>query len=128
MTLPVSEASIQRALVARWHLLGTPGSVLAHLANGEHRSKATAGRLKALGVLAGMPDLLCAAPGAGVFFVELKRRKGRVTAAQREMHERLRRSGADVVTLDDLDAAVELLEHRGVLRRSGGSGKIEASP
>lgn len=113
-----SEGQIQRSLVERWKLLGVPGSILAHIPNGGHREKAVAVELKALGVLAGMPDLLCASPGGGVFFIELKRHDGRTSVEQREIHERLRLAGADVFTVNGVDDAVALLEGRGVIRKS----------
>ncbi len=115
---PLSESAIQRALVAQWQTLGTPRSILAHIANGERRDAITAGRLKGLGVLPGVPDLICASPTGGLFFVELKRAGGRPSQAQREVHERLRAAGTEVFTIDDLDEAVALLEARGVLRRA----------
>ena len=111
-----SEDSIQRALVDRWRWLGAPGSILAHLPNGGFRNKATAGRMRAQGVLPGVPDLLIGSPASGLAFMELKRRGGRLSPAQREVHAILRGIGVEVLTLDDLDTAIAALEARGVIR------------
>lgn len=63
--------------------------------NGGARDKATAGKLKAEGVRAGIPDLFCAVPSgqfAGLF-IELKVTGGRVRQSQQEWIQRLRRRG-----------------------------------
>jgi hypothetical protein len=115
-TASISEASLQTAIVARWRLLGTPGSLIAHIPNGGSRDAITGARLKSQGVLAGMPDLVCSSPSGGVFWIELKRRGGRPTPVQLDVHARLRSAGGCVYVLDDLDAAIALLTARGVLR------------
>jgi hypothetical protein len=113
-----SEGEIQRSIVQHWKLLGMPGSILAHIPNGEKRDPVTAAKLKALGVLPGIPDLLCVSPRSGVFFVELKRHGGRTSPEQQSVHERLRTAGVEVFTVVGVDDAVALLEQRGVIRKS----------
>jgi len=61
-------------------------ALLFAIPNGGHRNKATAGKLKAEGVKAGVPDL-CLPVACGKYhglFIELKAPKGRVTDDQRE--------------------------------------------
>lgn len=60
-------------------------------ANGGHRHKATAGRMKAEGVNAGVPDLLFFELRKGYvgLAIEMKRKPNKPTAEQREWLERL---------------------------------------
>ncbi len=96
-----------------------PGSLLAHVPNGGWRDRAVAGKMKKIGVLPGMPDLLAASPRAGIFFAELKRRGGRLSGAQRHVHDILRGCGVEVLVLDDLDDAIAALISRGMIRCGG---------
>lgn len=103
-TLPVpSEHDEQAALfewAARneWHEPRL--ALLFAIPNGGHRSKATAGKLKAEGVKAGVPDVFLPAMMGrigerfnGGLFIELKRvRGGSTSPEQRAWHDRLRRN------------------------------------
>ncbi len=86
------------------------------IANGGHRSVATAGKLKAEGVKAGIPDLhLPVSRGAyHSLFIEMKAGKNRTSAAQDAMIAKLQQAGnycavcygaqeAIAVTLDYLE-------------------------
>jgi len=70
-------------------------SMVFHIPNGGMRNKATAARLKAAGVKAGIPDLLVPVPRGkyGGLFVELKslKRGAKLSKEQLEMIEKLRR-------------------------------------
>lgn len=85
------EHVIQRQSV-QWIRQWTPYVVFA-IPNGEQRSRTTGGRLKAEGVLAGVPDLCIPALS---LFIEMKTATGEVSAIQKEVHERLRRDGQTV--------------------------------
>lgn len=81
------------ALMRWWHYVAMEHRVdprlFFHIPNGGMRSKATAGKLKAEGVRAGVPDYLLAVPRgpyAGLF-LELKAKEGRLSPAQKEMLE-----------------------------------------
>lgn len=71
-------------------------SLLFHVPNGGTRGKAEAGRFRAEGVKAGVPDLflpVAISPWHGCF-VEMKRRKGgRVSSEQRQWIDALREQG-----------------------------------
>ncbi len=83
-----------------------PDVVWFHVPNGEKRSKATAGKLKAMGVKPGVPDI-CIVHGGAIYFIELKRPKGRVASGDQSiMQERLRRAGA--VVMPDCRSVEEL--------------------
>jgi len=53
-----------------------------HCANGEHRDINTGRKLKAFGVLPGVPDLCFLLPTGKAGFIELKAGKGKLTDAQ----------------------------------------------
>ena len=69
--------------------------MLIHVPNGGYRTRAEAGRFKAMGVVAGVPDLLLFAP-RGVYnglALELKAGAGKPSANQVEYLDLLSRSG-----------------------------------
>jgi hypothetical protein len=70
-----------------------PGMLFFHVPNGGGRSKAEAGILKAMGVKAGIPDLVLLLPTSKVAFIELKASRGSLSPAQREMRDELTRRG-----------------------------------
>lgn len=83
-----TEEQIQRAIVQWARLQLIPEVIFFHVPNGEKRSLATGARLKAMGVLAGVPDLVLMWGGIDchprILFVEVKTPKGRVSRAQKE--------------------------------------------
>lgn len=86
-TQGTSEEAVQRRVI-EWRdrtLVERPAlRLLFHPANGEKRSRATGGRLKAMGVVPGVPDLLLLHP-SGPFHglgLELKALGGDLSAAQ----------------------------------------------
>jgi len=68
------------------------GFIIYAIPNGEKRDIGTARKLKAEGVLAGMPDLHIPEPKKGYssLYIEVKTSKGRVSPVQKEMHKTLR--------------------------------------
>jgi hypothetical protein len=109
------EQTLQRAVVEHLRWRARPGVWWCHLANGGWRSPIEAKIFKALGVVAGAPDLLIVADGRA-YFLELKAPRGRVSAAQHECHEALRAAGASVAIADNIDEALELLQSWEILR------------
>lgn len=98
VTLWRNEREFQKACVseyAGWAVLNGEDAILCHIANeNAHRQP---------GVVGGMPDLcLCAMRGVyGALYVELKVGAGKVSAKQRDVHQRLRRAGYKVVVIWD---------------------------
>jgi hypothetical protein len=115
MTRQRPEQSLQRAVIAHLQWRARPGVWWCHLANGGWRSPIEAKIFKALGVVAGAPDLLIVADGRA-YFLELKAPRGRVSAAQHECHEALRAAGASVAIADNIDEALEFLQSWEILR------------
>ena len=88
----------------------------SHLPLGEYRDKATAAKLKAMGVVAGLPDFMFVGPGT-VFFLELKRPgSGRLSDAQLIWMRHIMASGFGYLATTDLKDAVEELKAMGIVR------------
>ena len=66
--------------------------VFFHVPNGGKRSRREGAIFKAIGVVAGVPDLIIAWPGC-VVAIELKEGKGTASKEQEAMHERLKAVG-----------------------------------
>lgn len=109
------EQAIQRAVVSHLKQRATPGVFAWHTPNGGYRRPIEAAILKAMGTVAGIPDLLILKQGT-LFALELKAGKNKRTPIQEEVHDRLALAGAVVSTATGLDEALTTLERWGVLR------------
>ena len=103
-----SEADLHRAIVAMLAVEMLPGVVFFHPANGEQRSKAAAGRLKGMGVVPGIPDLILIADGRA-YGLEIKTDKGTLSPSQKQMAERFRRAGSEYELVRSVLAARDVL-------------------
>jgi len=110
------EELVQRAIVQHLRLRAKPGVVFLHVPNGEHRSKATGGRLKAMGVRAGVFDLILFLPGPVTFCLELKADGGKMSPAQLRFAEDLNEIGIGWACAWTLDDALKILEAVGAIR------------
>lgn len=108
----VTEFAIQRAFMmwfngvpGKMDAAKRPGVVVWHTPNGEARDAATGARLKEMGVLPGIPDVLILW-GGQLFAIELKKPGGRLSPAQIDLQPRLLNAGlAAYLATDSLDAA-----------------------
>ena len=82
---------------------------------GGWRSRVEGAILKAIGTVAGVPDIICIFEGR-FYALELKAERGRVTDVQRVVHERLREAGANVAVAHGIDQALAQLEAWNLLR------------
>ena len=108
------EAQLQRALVEhlRW---GPRGDTWwTHIPTGGRRSPIEAAIFKSLGVRVGSPDLLIIRAGQPLF-LELKAPGRKLSSAQIECHAALQRAGAQIETVDNIEAALAFLRRLGVL-------------
>ena len=113
------EACLQRSVIAQLQWRARPGVFAFHVPNGGWRSKIEGAILKAIGTVAGVPDIICIFEGR-CYALELKAERGRVTDLQRVVHERLREAGAHVAVAHGIDEALAWLEVWNLLRRSSG--------
>jgi hypothetical protein len=100
---PITEAQLHRQVAEflDWSLL-PPAMFTTFPAGWGKLGIAMAGRLRSCGLKPGMPDIMIFHRGH-CLGLELKARKGRVSAAQKEMHEKLRRAGVPVIVCTSLD-------------------------
>lgn len=114
----MTEDFIQRTIFQHYAQRHEPGAVMFHIPNGGARHAAVAAKLRAAGVKKGAPDLFCASISHGAFFIELKREKGRLSANQADMIQRLASAGVKTHVAYGLDSALSILEETGILRRA----------
>lgn len=107
------EDDFQKCLVAALHRILDPRVIMAAVPNGGYRTRAEAGILKAMGVLAGFPDLLFLWD-AHAYCLELKAPNGRVSTAQRECHQKLNRNAIGIDVVRTIDEALFCLKAAGV--------------
>lgn len=112
------EQELQISLVSAPRYLLTPKTAMFHVPNGGFRSAAEAGIFHAMGVVAGVPDLVFVHDGRA-FGLELKAEDGRLTEAQRNAHVRLRDAGMRIETVRGFDEALERLREFGIPLRDG---------
>lgn len=97
-----------------WRL--KPGVVFWHTPNGGKRSKASAGRLKAMGVRAGIFDLMFLLPGPRAFGLELKWKSGTMEPEQETFGAELDALGIEWACAWTLDDALRILEAVGAIK------------
>jgi hypothetical protein len=96
-----------------------PGWSWFHPANGELRNKATAGRLKRMGVKPGVSDIvLIRKPFAQLHTLELKRGKEKPTEAQIEWMTEVINLGGVSAWADNVEDAMAILRSWGAIRTS----------
>lgn len=109
------EERLQAAIVQHLRLLAPKNVIWFHPANGGQRSKRTAARLKAQGVVPGIPDLSFVLPDGRAAFMELKAPNGRLSPAQKEFGDLCARMEVEYAVSSDLDQCLSILKAWGVL-------------
>src|SRR5277367_4400886 len=82
-----AEARAQAAIV-EWIRTVAPDLICFHPANGGYRSKAEAARMKWIGVLAGIHDLVLLGRDGSTWLIEVKAADGSLSADQRAIRDR----------------------------------------
>jgi hypothetical protein len=100
-------------ILRRWL---APGWRFTHIASGEYRAKATAGRLKRMGVIPGWPDFILLSPSALAHFMELKRLGRGLSGEQGEFAAYAREHGYPFEWTDNFDKALAILKRWGAIR------------
>jgi hypothetical protein len=111
-----AEGRLQIAIVeyVRWV---APDVIIFHPANGGWRTRAEAARFKAMGVLAGVLDLVLLLPGGGVAFWEVKAPRGRLSEDQDAMIRWLEDNGHCWAVVRSIEDARAELRGLGVWMR-----------
>jgi len=109
------EQAIQRAVFQHLRTRAAPGVFAFHVPNGGYRRPKEAAIMKGLGVVAGVPDVMCIFRG-GVYALELKAEGGRPTEAQFAAVDNIRNAGGFACVVYGLDRALRCLEAWGILK------------
>lgn len=110
------EEQIQRAVFQHIRARGFPGVFAFHVPMGGYRRKTEAAILKAMGAVAGVPDIIIVYRGT-CHGLELKAWKGKVSNQQRSAMNALEIAGARVAVAYTIDEALITLESWGILKR-----------
>lgn len=120
------EEAAHRAIVQHLRMRLPEPWLVWHTPNGGGRSKAEAGILKALGVMAGMPDLFVLGPECFLIGLEVKppakklrsgkqsKARPRLNDAQKALFPKLASLGVPVIIVTDAEEAVMVLRSMNV--------------
>lgn len=118
------EQAIHQAVVAHLNMRAEPKVFFWHTPNEGKRGWVNAAHLKAMGMTAGVPDLLILKGGA-LYALELKAPSRHLTPSQRLVMNRMEECGAQVAVAHSVDEALVTLEFWGILKRSVASASSE---
>lgn len=110
------EEQLQKAIVEYLHRAAKPHVIWFAIPNGEKRSKATAGRLKAMGVRAGVADLCIFVNRSHAAFVELKVNRNKQSAAQVAFQAMCEDNQIPYAVVTSFEMAVSVFKGWGVVR------------
>jgi hypothetical protein len=114
---PAKEFEVHCTIADALGLWLAPGWIWFHPANGELRSKATAGRLKRMGVKAGVSDFILVGPPFGTLHaLELKRQGDRPEDHQLAFLEAVTLCGGRSAWVDTYEQAIAVLKDWGAVR------------
>jgi len=109
-----TEEEIHRSVIAWLERRGADRVFFFHVPNGEIRHRGAAGKLKAMGTRAGVPDLVLIRDGHA-YGLEIKAAGGRQSPAQRNVEQQWERAGATYAVTHGLDYALDQLREWGLL-------------
>jgi hypothetical protein len=113
-----SELQIQVSLVQRLRLQARPNIVWFHAPNGEQRDPRVAAKLRGMGVIPGVSDLIFIwkeQETIKVLCLELKARKRKLSAPQEAFAYRVLEVGCYFEHADNIDDAVAILQKYRIL-------------
>lgn len=101
------EQDLQIAIVEGLRAALPPSWIVAHAANGGYRTRSEGAIFKAMGVVAGFPDLMILGEvvqdGATAWFFELKADSSEPSDLQKDCHKKLRYLGFEVAVVRSWD-------------------------
>ena len=110
------ELALQKFAASLLRLNAAPDVIWFHPPNGEARSARTGGKLKAMGVKPGVPDLVVVLPGGHAHFLELKSARGSLSPHQRVFREDCGINGAPYEVATTPEEVESTLRDWGALR------------
>lgn len=110
------EDAIQAEIIDLLKVAAIPSLMWFHPANGGKRPINTARRLKEIGVVAGVPDLMLIAPEGRIFQIEVKTATGSLTKEQRLWRDHCREHENPWALVRSRNEAQDVLSEWGLLR------------
>lgn len=108
MSKTIDSEHMEQVTFVNWFRENVNGFVFA-IPNGELRNITVAKRLKAEGVVSGVPDLCCILPNGLIIWIEMKKKKnGRVSKEQKEIHSIFNAHGQKVHVCNGWEEAAAL--------------------
>ena len=106
------ESQEQQALF-EWAAYHPELELMHHIPNGGKRNPREAARLKREGVKAGIPDIFLPVPRRGWhgLYIEMKTPGGRLSKAQKDIHQKLSEQNYAVVVCHGCDEAIQAIQH-----------------
>jgi hypothetical protein len=111
------EQEIQKAVVQHLNRRAESGVFFFHVPNGGKKSPQVGAIYKALGVVAGVPDIIIL-KGGRLYALELKAPGGRLSPSQRLVGARMEECGAEISVAHSIDEALVTLEYWNILKRN----------
>ena len=112
------EGPIHKAILA-WLRVALPrNSFVFHTPNGGARNAVAGAKLKALGTVAGIPDLCMIVLGK-VYFLEVKSQSGKPSAEQIAVFGALEHAGAYIAVVRSVDETRDVVRRWGITREVG---------
>lgn len=102
---PISELALHKNVITLLAFSAKPRVIYFHCPNGEKRSARTGAKLKAMGVLPGVADIIIIGPRGLVHFLELKRRGETPSANQIAFWEMCERCDVPYRIVDNFEDA-----------------------
>lgn len=112
------EDQLQIAIVAHLRLRPVKGAIWYMVPNGTAKSRAVAGKAKAMGMEPGVADLAFVLDNGTAAFMELKLPGKKQSEAQIAFQARCMAKDVPYVVCSELDNALEILEAWGILKPS----------
>lgn len=113
------ETSFHISVVSFLKLAVSPeDAIFFHPANGEVRDIRTAAKLKAMGLLAGVPDLVFILPNGLCAFLELKAPGGKLSQTQKAFRTKAEAMGCKYAVAYKMEDVVTALEYFGIPSRA----------
>lgn len=108
----LSSEHLEQVTFVNWFRDNYPNCIIFAIANGEFRHIKVAERLKAEGVLSGVPDICCLLPNSKTVWVEMKKIKGsRTSSEQKELHEKMINLGHTVHICKGYQEAIKVIDN-----------------
>lgn len=103
------EEDLHKAIWQHIKISGAKNIIAYHPANGGSRSKRTGAKLKAMGVVKGVPDLAFVLADCRAAFMEIKIPGGRLEPEQKAFQKRCADMGVEYVVVYSIDSALSVL-------------------